>query len=152
MRMVPVVLILTVLLCSNRACAAPTACELVSAADMSTVLGSAVGSVADDRGGQTKCTYETAGGELGAPYVEVQLNWGDGVAGMKGAGALESQLGPAMDELAGLGDQATSVGPMILIRRGEDLITLVISGVPDSTAAAKSIYDLLSARLPKAAP
>ena len=69
----------------------------------------------------------------GAPYAEVQLNWGDGVAGMKGAGAMESELGPAMGELAGLGDQATAVGPTILIRRGEDLITLVISGVPDGT-------------------
>ena len=38
---------------------------------------------------------------------------------------------------------------MILIRRGEDLITLVISGVPDGTTAAKSIYGLLDARLPK---
>ena len=149
MRIVSVVLILAGL-CSS-ASAAPTACELVSAADMSTVLGSAVGAVADDRGGQTKCTYETAGGEIGAPYAEVQLNWGDGVAGIKGAGAMESELGPAMGELAGLGDQATSVGPMILIRRGEDLITLVISGVPDGTAAAKRIYGLLDARLPKAA-
>jgi hypothetical protein len=40
---------------------------------------------------------------------------------------------------------------MILIRRGEDLITLVISGVPENTAAAKSIYGLLNARLSKAA-
>jgi hypothetical protein len=40
---------------------------------------------------------------------------------------------------------------MILIRRGEDLITLVISGVPDGTTAAKGIYGLLDARLPKAA-
>lgn len=56
-----------------------------------------------------------------------------------------------MGELAGLGDQVTSVGPMILIRRGADLIKLVISGVPDGTAAAKSIYDLINARLPKAA-
>ena len=79
------------------------------------------------------------------------MNWGDGVAGMKGAGAMELELGPAMDELAGLGDQATSVGPMILIRRGEDLITLVISGVPDGTTSAKSIYGLLDARLTKAA-
>lgn len=71
---------------------------------------------------------------------------------MKGAAAMESQLGPAMGKLAGLGDQATSGGPMILIRRGEDLITLVISGVPDSTAALKSIYDLLNAKLRKAAP
>ena len=77
MRIVSVVLILASLLCSS-ASAAPTACELVSAADMSTVLGNAVGAVADDRGGQTKCTYETAGGEIGAPYAEVQLNWGDG--------------------------------------------------------------------------
>lgn len=62
---------------------------------------------------------------------------------------MESQLAPVMGQTAGLGDQATSVGPMILIRRGEDLITLVISGVPDGTAAAKSIYGLLNARLPK---
>ncbi len=43
---------------------------------MSTVLGSAVGAVADDRGGQTKRTYETVGGDLGTPYAEVQSNLG----------------------------------------------------------------------------
>jgi hypothetical protein len=150
MRIASVVLILAGLL-SGSAFAAPTACELVSATDMSAVLGSAVGAVADDRGGQTKCTYESAGGEIGGAYAEVQLNWGDGVAGMKGAGAMQPQLGRVMDQLAGLGDQATSVGPMILIRRGRDLITLVISGVPDSAGAAKRIYGLLDARLPKPA-
>ena len=81
----------------------------------------------------------------------MQLNWGDGVAGMKGAGVVEPQLGQVMSRLAGLGDQATSVGPMILIRRGSDLITLVISGVPDSTSTARRIYGLLDARLPKSA-
>jgi hypothetical protein len=150
MRIVSIVLILAGFLCSS-ASAAPTACELVSAADMSAVLGSAVGAVADDRGGQTKCTYETAGGEIGAPYAEVQLNWGDGAAGMKGAGAMESQLAPAMGELKGVGDQAIAVGPMILIRRGEDLITLVISGV-QNVPAAKKLYGLIDARLRKAAP
>lgn len=148
---IAVVLILSGLLASDAA-AAPTACQLIAAADMSQVLGHTVGATADDRGGQTKCTYEAAGGALGAPYAEVQVNWGDGVAGMQGAGAMSSQLGPVMDELAGLGDQATSVGPMILIRRGGDLITLLISGVPDGTAAAKSIYGLLDARLREAAP
>ncbi len=147
MRIACILLILAGLLSS--ASAAPTACELVSAADMSAVLGSAVAAVADDRGSQTKCTYESAGGEISGAYAEVQLNWGDGVAGMKGAGAVEPQLGPVMSQLAGLGDQATSVGPMILIRRGSDLITLVISGVSNSTAAAKRIYGLLDARLPK---
>jgi hypothetical protein len=150
MRIVSVVLILAGFPISS-ASAAPTACELISGADMSAVLGSAVGAVADDRGGQTKCTYESAGDEIGGAYAEVQLNWGDGVAGMKGAGAMEPQLGGVMGQLAGLGDQATSVGPMILIRRGSDLITLVISGVPDSTSAAKRIYGLLDTRLPKPA-
>jgi hypothetical protein len=150
MRIVSVVVMLAGLL-SSSASAAPTACELISAADMSAVLGSAVAAKADNRGGQTKCTYESAGGEIGAAYAEVQLKWGDGEAGMKGAGAMEPQLGKVMGRLAGLGDQATSVGPMILIRRGSDLITLVISGVRDSTSAAKRIYGLLDARLPKAA-
>jgi hypothetical protein len=88
---------------------------------------------------------------IGGAYAEVQLSWGDGVAGMKGVGAMEPQLGEVMGKLAGLGDQATSVGPMILIRRGGDLVTLVISGVPDATTAAKRIYGLLDARLPKPA-
>jgi hypothetical protein len=148
MRFVSAVLILAGALAGS-ASAAPTACELVSAADMSGILGSTVGAVADDRGGQTKCTYEVEGGEIGGAYAEVQLNWGDGAAGMKGAGIMEPELGAAMSKLAGLGDQATSVGPMILIRRGDDLITLVISGVPDDTAVAKRIYGLLDAKLPK---
>ena len=150
MRIVSLALMLAGII-SSSAYAAPTACELISAADMSAVLGSAVTAVADNRGGQTKCTYESAGGEIGGAYAEVQLNWGDGVVGMKGAGVVEPQLGQVMGRLAGLGDQATSVGPMILIRRGSDLITLVISGVPDSTSTARRIYGLLDARLPKSA-
>lgn len=150
MRVVSAVLILAGLL-SSRASAAPTACELIPATEMSAILGSAVVAVADDRGGQTKCTYSSAGEEIGGAYAEVQLNWGDGAAGMQGAGAMEPQLGDVMGQLAGLGDQATSVGPMILIRRSDDLITLVISGVPDNTAAANRIYGLLDARLPKPA-
>lgn len=149
MRVVPLVMILAGL-SSSAALAAPTACGLIPAEEMSEVLGSAVTAAADDRGGQTKCTYEAAGGELGGPYAEVQLNWGDGEAGMAGAGAMEPELGGAMGKLAGLGDQATAVGPMILIRRKDDLITLVISGVPDSAASAKRIYGLLNERLPKA--
>jgi len=151
MRIVSIVLMLAGIL-SSSASAAPNACQLISAADMSAVLGSAVAAVADDRGGQTKCTYESAGAEIGGVYAEVQVNWGDGVAGMKGAGAMEPQLGQVMGKLAGLGDQATSVGPMILIRRGSDLITLVISGVPDSTSAARRIYGLLDGQLSRAVP
>jgi hypothetical protein len=66
MRVISVVVILAGFL-SSSASAAPTACELISAADMSAILGSAVAAVADDRGGQTKCTYESAGDESAEP-------------------------------------------------------------------------------------
>ena len=148
MRIIPVVLIFAGLL-GNPASAAVTACQLISAGDMSAILGKAVAAVADDRGGQTKCTYESMDQEIGGAYAEVQLNWGDGAAGMAGVGAMKPQLGKVMGQFSGLGDQATSVGPMILIRRNNDLITLVISGVHDSTAAAKRIYGLLDERLSK---
>ena len=118
---------------------------------MSAILGSLVAASADDRGGQTTCTYEIAGGELGGAYADVQLNWGGGAAGMAGVGMVKPQLEKVMGELADLGDQATLVGPMILIRRGSDLITLVVSGVPDHVSAAKRIYGLLNERLPKTA-
>ncbi len=146
MRMLSAILLLAGL-ASGSAAAAPAACALISAADMSAILGSTVTAEADDRGGQTKCTYTAGGDEIGGAYAEVQLNWGDGAAGMKGVGIMEPELGKVMGHLAGLGDQATSVGPMILIRRGDDLITLVLGGVPDNTVAAKRIYDLLNARL-----
>ena len=102
MRIVFAGLILSGLL-NSHALAAPTACELISAAEMSAVLGKAVTTVNDDRGGQTKCTYSSAGDEIGGPYAEVQLNWGDGVAGMKGAGAMEPQVGKVMGQFAVLG-------------------------------------------------
>src|SRR6478736_149340 len=53
MRIVSLVLMLAATI-SSSAYAAPTACELISAADMSAVLGRAVTAVADNRGGQTK--------------------------------------------------------------------------------------------------
>lgn len=151
MRLVAAVAILTGLLGSHAFGAAPTACGLIPAAEMSALLGSPVSAVADDRSGQTTCTYSTAGEELGAPYAEVELSWGDGAAGMAGAGIVQPQVGAVMGELAGLGDQAVYAGPMILIRRKDDLISIVVSGVPDGTGAAKRIYGLLDQRLPKAA-
>lgn len=148
MRIIPAIAVLTGLL-SGQAFAAPAACNLIPAEEMSAVLGKPVTAVADDRGKQTKCTYESSDGEIGGAYAEVQLNWGDGEAGMAGVGLAKPQLEKVMGELAGLGDQATSVGPMILIRRNNDLITLVLSGVPDSVTSAKRIYGLLDGRLPK---
>ena len=69
MRIVPVVAVLAGLT-STQALAAPTACSLIPAAEMSSILGRPVAASADDRGSQTKCTYETVGGDIGAAYAE----------------------------------------------------------------------------------
>ncbi len=112
---------------------------------MSAILGAPVTAEGDDRTGQTKCTYSAVQGS--SPYAELQLSWGDGEAGMAGAGL----AGPGVaNPYAGLGDRAASAGPMLLIKRGPDLITLVMSGV-DMRATAKQIYDILDQRLPRAA-
>ncbi len=139
-------LLLLVAFCSV-AQANPTACTLLTAAEMGEVIGSTLTSEADDRGAQTKCSYSPQDGFT--PYAELQINWNDGKPGMAGAAAMRGQLKDVTSELAGLGDEATSVGPMILIRRGADLITLVLSGVSDSSTKAKLIYAIVDGRLPK---
>lgn len=130
---------------NTAASANPTACTLVTAAEMSEVLGATLTSEPDDRGGQTKCSYSPQEGF--APYAELQINWDDGKAGMAGAQAMGEQLKDVMNKFAGLGDEAAAVGPMILIRRGTDLITLVLSGVDDSAGKAKQIYAIVDGQL-----
>ncbi len=125
----------------------PTACTLLSAAEMAEIIGGTLTAEPDDRGGQTKCTYSPQEGFT--PYAELQINWHDGKAGMAGAEAMGEQLKDVTSKFTGLGDEATSVGPMILIRRGTDLITLVLSGVDDSPGKAKQIYAIVDGRLPK---
>jgi hypothetical protein len=48
---------------------------------------------------------------------------------------------------AGIGDQAAAVGPALFIRTGDDLVTIVFSGVDDTTGAAKKIFDTAKAKM-----
>jgi len=47
----------------------------------------------------------------------------------------------------GLGDQAGSAGPLLMIRTGDDLVTLVFTGVSDQSAAARKIFDTAGPRM-----
>lgn len=134
---------------SGPAYAEPAACTLVSAAEMAAIIGGTLTAEPDDREGQTKCTYAPQDGFT--PYAELQISWHDGKPGMAGAKAMSGQLKDVTSEFTGLGDEATSVGPMILIRRGADLITLVLSGIDDSPGKAKRIYAIVDERLTKPA-
>jgi hypothetical protein len=47
----------------------------------------------------------------------------------------------------GLGDRAAAVGPMLMIRTGEDLVQITFTGVPELPARARKIFDTAKARM-----
>ena len=120
----------------------PDACALVSEAEMSAILGTAVVAEAP---GKSKCHYKPASGI--SPYVEFSVDWGDGAAGMAGAGFAGKHEPGLTSPYDGIGDQAVAVGPALMIRTGEDLVTIVFSGVSDAPAAAKKIFDTAKAKM-----
>jgi flagellar motor protein MotB len=68
------------------------------------------------------------------------------------AARMMGQLEPGMtNRLAGLGDEASAVGPALMVRTGEDLVTLTIMGVDDNVAVAKRIIDTMRPRMGESA-
>ncbi|MEO7205731.1 MAG: hypothetical protein ABI145_02865 [Steroidobacteraceae bacterium] len=122
------------------------ACQLVSAAEMSVILGAPVFATSDDRPpASTRCTYKPASGI--SPQVELTFNWGDGAAAMSGLGLAEKREPGLVSPFGGMGDQAGVAGPALLIRTGEDLVTMVFAGVAGVPAKAKRIFDTAKARM-----
>jgi hypothetical protein len=120
----------------------PDACTLVSATEMSAILGAPVLAKATSR---YKCIYKPAN-EI-SPYAEFSVDWGDGRVAMKGLGMTEEHEPGITSPYDGLGDQAAAIGPALMIRTGEDLVTIVFSGVSDAPAAAKRIFDTAKAKM-----
>ena len=122
---------------------AVTVCDVVTAAEMSKLLGSPV--TAKPQRLSSDCIYASAA-DVG-PNAELKIERGDGEAAMQGA-TFANQFEPGLaNPLTGLGDQAISAGPMIMIRRGDDLISIMVSGVEDSLAAVKRIYSAVDAKM-----
>ena len=116
------------------------ACDLVTAQEMSAILGSVVSGAEPGHksSGVTACVYQPTGGT--SPYVEFSVEWGEGKLALMAAGA----MGKAE---SGIGDQAMAVGPTLWIRSGEDLVKIVFSGVDDRPAKARKIFDTAKARM-----
>jgi hypothetical protein len=122
------------------------ACELVTATEMSAIVGAPVTGQAEDHpGSSTKCTYKPASGI--SPVVEFTVTWGDGFAAMQGMGLAASREQGMVTPYDGLGDQAGSAGPLLMIRTGDDLVTLVFTGVDDQSTAARKIFDTARPRM-----
>lgn len=122
------------------------ACDMVGEAEMSAILGGAVLAKPNDRSsGQTQCIYTAAAGI--SPYAELKVEWGEGRIAMSAMGTANKAEPGLSHPLEGLGDQAAQIGPALMIRSGEDLVTIVFSGVDDGLPKARKIYALVKTKL-----
>ena len=123
------------------------ACDLVSAAEMSTIAAVEMKASPDEEN-STKCTYQPTSGSS-MPMIQLAVDIGGGEAAMV-AGKMLSRMenGELNDPLRGVGDEAWIVGPESMIRRGEDLVRIMVFGTDDSLAATRKIFDLADAKLP----
>jgi hypothetical protein len=124
----------------------PKACELISAVEMATILGAPVEPHSGDGEsfGQTSCTWTPVTGY--SPYAELKIEWGSGEAAMFATGILSGIEPGLTSPFDGLGDQASAVGPTVMIQRGEDLVTIVLSVNDDSVPMVREIYATIDAR------
>lgn len=118
------------------------ACSLVSEAEMSAILGVAV--VAEALS-EFKCAYQPASGI--SPSVELYVERGGGEARMIGVGIAGQHFPGVTNPYDGIGDQAVAIGPELMIRTGEDFVTITILGIDDDIAAARKIFDTAKARM-----
>ena len=126
--------------------AKPTACSLVSADEMSKIFGSTLQAVANEGSAdKTECIYSPAAGI--SPYIELTVEWGEGETAMRAVGSMSRAEPGIADPYAGIGDQAAAVGTALMIRTGEDLVTITFSGVDDAPAKARQIFATLKAKL-----
>jgi hypothetical protein len=66
---------------------------------------------------------------------------------MAGIGMATQQEPGLTSPYDGIGDQAVAVGPALMIRTGEDLVTILFSGVEDAPVAARKIFDTAKAKM-----
>ncbi|MFL6229127.1 MAG: hypothetical protein ACJ741_10140 [Pyrinomonadaceae bacterium] len=113
---------------------------------MSQILGAAVTAEPDEHSnGKTKCTYKAVKGI--SPYVELAVEWGEGEAALRATGGMGKAVPGISNPYEGIGDQAAAVGPTLWIRTGDDLMTIVFSGVEGAPAKAKKIFDTAKPRM-----
>lgn len=116
------------------------ACAIVTQEEMSRILGAAVNAQANDgSNGKTECIYKAVTGM--SPYVVFTVEWGEAETALKAAGAMGKIEPGITNPYEGIGDQAIAVGTALWIRTGDDLVTIVFSGVENAPAKAKQIFN-----------
>lgn len=130
-----------------------SACDLVTPAEMSTILGVAVLAApgGNDRPpASTECIYSSAAGP--EPDAELEVDWGSGDPQVLGAAAgLANSAGPsgAVDPLHGLGERAYQVtaDQVFISTRGNLMMIRFPRHSSDVVPKARRIYETASARM-----
>lgn len=117
---------------------ADKACNRLTARELSAILGTAMTATPNDgTEGITQCAYGPAGGT--GPSVEFMVIAGDGASTLRMVREkLHYDPAPAR-AFAGIGDDVDVQPPTVLIRDGEDLVSLMLVGVDDEPAVARKI-------------
>jgi hypothetical protein len=129
--------------------ATPKACDLVTAKEMSVILGSdVVGTPNDGSNGKTECVYKTDKPIThSTPYADLSIDWGSGEGAMQGVAFLNKHEPGIADPYAGIGDQAVAMGPTLMIKTGDDLMTIILSDVDDVPGTARKIFKTAKPRM-----
>ncbi len=122
----------------------PRACELVPAEMMSAILGGKVDAqpISAEGGGKTDCEYHPANGI--SPTARVEIEWGSGEVAMTAMGMLNNVEKGMTNPYEGLGDEAVAIGPSMMIRHGEHLVTVFIMAEGDHLEQVRRIYETLA--------
>jgi hypothetical protein len=124
------------------------ACNLVTAAEMSTIVGSPMTATPHDDSSLpsvSNCAYAPASGR--GSSVDFTVMYGDGESTLKMDREMKNHDTEADKRFAGVGDDAVVVSPAVQIRQGKDLLVLVLFGFDDEPATARKIVDTAKARM-----
>lgn len=123
------------------------ACELMTLDEMKLLLGrDDIVATAEDGEATTRCVWSLPDGSM--PTAELKIEIGSGQVAMQAFGMLGKMEKGINSPYEGLGDQAFASGPVVMIRRGEDLWSIMVfGGAMDGDAAVRKIYDTAVSRL-----
>ena len=145
-----------------------SACDMVTQAEMSAILGGAVVAAAggnESPPSSTECIYSTPGAAdpfaepqgyvadtSSAPYAELQVDWGGGdVQTLDQTTGLAESAAPigAVDSLQGLGDRAYQItaDQVFISTRGDLMMIRFPPRSSDVIAKARKIFETAKARI-----
>jgi hypothetical protein len=134
--------------------APPTACKLVSQAEMSAILGGAVGTPVPKEGSDaTACNYPPANPNAVSPYAQVAIDWDAGEEAMMGNNLAAKLLGKdagfsIAEPIEGLGDEAsTMIGGVTNVRKGRTFIKITLGGQSHAKEKGTAIAKLILSRI-----